>query len=92
MLDGSDLREFGIEAKEGRVPVFARTGQILTDPNESVEVPEILRSRLRQEKIVLGTAASNPELQRALTEGMTTMKARINSLEDQLVNQNQGGF
>jgi hypothetical protein len=92
MLDGSDLREFGIEAKDGRVPVFARTGQILTDPNESIEVPEILRKRLRQEKIVLGTAASNPDLQRALNEGISNTKARINALEEQLVNQNHGGY
>jgi hypothetical protein len=84
MLDGSDLKEFGIEPKEGRVPVFARTGQIIANPSETLQIPESLQDRLGFAEIKFTEAISSESLNRKLAEGVTLGKSRIEEIENEL--------
>jgi hypothetical protein len=92
MLDGSDLKEFGIEPKEGRVPVFARTGQIIANPAETISVPEILQARLGTNEIKLAEASGSGALQRKLSDGVASTKSRIETIENELAQMQSGGF
>jgi hypothetical protein len=84
MLDGSDLKEFGIEPKEGRVPVFARTGQIIANPSETLQIPESLQDRLGFAEIKFTEAISSESLNRKLAEGVTLGKSKIEEIENEL--------
>lgn len=84
MLDGSDLKEFGIEPKEGRVPVFARTGQIISNPSETLAIPEILQNRIGMTEIKFAEAVSSESLNRKLIEGITLGKSKIEEIENEL--------
>jgi hypothetical protein len=92
MLDGSDLNEFGVEPKEGRVPVFARTGQIIANPAETVSVPEILHARLGASEIRLAEASGSGAMARKLSEGVTATRRRIETIENELAQMQGGNF
>ena len=92
MLDGSDLKEFGIEPKEGRVPVFARTGQIIANPAETIEVPEILQTRLGASQIKLAEASASGAIARKMSDGVSSTRSRIETIENELAQMQQGGF
>lgn len=92
MLDGSDLKEFGIEPKEGRVPVFARTGQIIANPAETISVPEILHARLGASEIRLAEASGSGAMARKLSEGVSSTRSRIETIETELAQMQGGGF
>jgi hypothetical protein len=92
MLDGSDLKEFGIEAKESRVPVFARTGQIIANPSETLTIPETLQERFGAKEVKLAEAAGSGALQRKVGDGISSARSRIESIENELAQLQDGGF
>jgi hypothetical protein len=92
MLDGSDLKEFGIEPKEGRVPVFARTGQIISNPSETFAIPENLQKQLGATEVKLADGSASENLQRKIREGIAFNKSRIETLENELAQVSNGGY
>lgn len=92
MLDGSDLKEFGIEPKEGRVPVFARTGQIISNPSEAFAIPENLQKQLGATEVKLADGSASENLQRKIREGIAFNRSRIEALENELAQVSDGGY
>lgn len=92
MLDGSDLQEFGIAAKDGRVPVFARTGQIISNPSEALWIPESMQDRFGATEVKLAEAAGSGALSRKVNDGISSARARIESIESEIAQLQDGGF
>jgi hypothetical protein len=74
------------------VPVFARTGQIIANPAETIEVPEILQERLGASHIKLAEASTSSAIARKLSDGVTSTRSRIETIENELAQMQQGGF
>ena len=92
MLDGSDLKEFGIEPKEGRVPVFARTGQIIANTSETLTIPQLLQGRMGRSEIKLAEASASEGINRKIVEEIASIKNKIEQIENELTTMQGEGF
>lgn len=90
MLDGSDLQEFGVEPHENRVPVFTRTGQIISNPADTFTVPKSMEKALGVKEIQWSALEKADLLENKFAEEIAATQAQIQTIEGKL-NSAQGG-
>jgi hypothetical protein len=83
MLDGSDLTEFGITENDGRVPVFAKTSQIIFDPSDAFQIPSEYHKELRTEAL----SWDNLEQVDTLIQIASSKVSALRQKEDELARQ-----
>jgi hypothetical protein len=85
MLDGSNLEEFGITEVENRVPVFARTNQVIADPAISIDIPILLRRNPEEKKL----SWENDELKEIYLKELSEKRSSLMTRKDLVTRQNQ---
>ena len=85
MLDGSDLTEFGIVENEGRVPVFAKTSQIIFDPSDTFQIPADYRKELRTEELSWDNLEQVDSLLKVANERVSAVRQKSGEVAAQIV-------
>jgi hypothetical protein len=85
MLDGSNLEEFGITEVENRVPVFARTNQVIADPAISIDIPILLRRNPEEKRL----SWENDELKEIYLKELSEKRSSLMTRKDLVTRQNQ---
>lgn len=84
MLDGSDLSEFGIQETDGRVPVFANTSQVVSDPSDTFKLPSELQTPLNMKELSWSNINRVPEVELRIKNLLENLQAERTKLETDL--------
>ena len=84
MLDGSDLTEFGITENDGRVPVFAKTSQIIFDPSDAFQIPSEYQKELGTKAVTWDNLEQVDSLIQIASSKVTTLRQRADELGRQI--------